>query len=371
MKKLHIVATSVALISTLGLAKDVVIGVIMPMSGSVSAYGQTAYDGIKIANQMQPKLKNGDNVKIILIDNKGDKVETANAATRLISEDKAVGIIGAMITTNTNQVISIAEEKQIPVIAPAATGDKLTDKKKFASRVCFMDSFQGQVVANYALKQGYKTAVIMVDQAQVYSLGLAKAFERTFKKNGGKTLKKIMISSGDKDFKAAVSQAKSLNPDMVFLPIYHPEAAMIARQAKQIEFNKPLFSGDGVSNQTFIDLGGEAVNGYMFTDTFDYNFPPTEISKKFLAEYKKEKGNNEAASFTALGADSYFVMVDAMNRCESPTDSICINKQIKSTKKFEGVSGIIDIDESGNAKRSAVIREIVDLKPVYKDTVNP
>ncbi len=372
MKKVIFSLGLVGFLALASEAKEVRIGVVMPVTGAIAAYGQSGYEGIKLANKMQPTLENGDTVKIILVDNKGDKVETATSTTRLLTKDKVSSIIGAMTSTNTAQVMSVAEKKHVPVVAPAATLDKLTMRKKYANRVCFIDSFQGSVVANYAYKDmGLKTAVVVVDQAQVYSLGLAKVFSKTFKKNGGKILKKISINSGDKDFKAVVSQIKSLNPDFVFLPVYHPEAAMIARQAKQIALNKPMLAGDGVGNPTFIDLGKEAVNGFMYTDTFDYLAPPTKLSKTFIAKYQKEKGKKGVNSFTALGADAYFLLVHAMNQCKNPQDSKCINDKIKSTKGFEGVSGIIDMEKSGNARRSAVIKEIKNQVPTYKATVNP
>ncbi|MBN1840559.1 MAG: ABC transporter substrate-binding protein [Campylobacterales bacterium] len=372
MKKLALLATSAAVLATFSYAKEINVGVVMAMSGPLAAYGQTTNEGIEFANSLQPKLKNGDTIKLILVDNKGDKVETANATTRLISSDKVVGILGALTSTNTSQVMAIAEKKSIPVIAPVATNDKLTENKNFASRVCFTDSFQGEVVANYAFKDlNLKTAVVVVDQAQVYSLGLAKAFKESFTKNGGKIVKEIKVSSGDKDFKAVVSQIKAANPDFLFLPMYHPEVSMIARQAKQIGLSKPMFSTDGVANQTFIDLGGDAVEGHMFTDFFDYGAPPTEKSKEFIAAYAKKTGKQEVNSFVALGADAYNVMVDAMNRCENPEDSICINNAIKSTVNFEGVSGVINLDKTGNSTRSAVIKVVTNGKAVYKSTVNP
>lgn len=372
MRKLALLATSAAMLASYSFAKEVNVGVVMAMSGPLAAYGQTCNEGIDFANSLQPKLKNGDTVKLILVDNKGDKVESANAATRLISSDKVVGIIGALTSTNTAQVIAIADKKEIPVIAPVATNDKLTENKAFANRVCFTDSFQGAVVANYATKDlKLKTAVVVVDQAQVYSLGLAKAFKDAFTKAGGKIVKEIKVSSGDKDFKAVVSQIKAANPDFLFLPMYHPEVSMIARQAKQIGLNKPMFSGDGVANQTFIDLGGDAVEGYMFTDFFDYGAPPTQRSKDFIKAYAEKTGKQEVNSFVALGADAYNLMIDAMNRCANPEDSVCINNAIKQTKNFEGVSGVITMDESGNSTRSAVIKVITNGKPVYKSTVNP
>jgi len=372
MRKLAVMATLVALLASVAVAKEIKVGAIMPMSGPLAAYGQVTWEGIELANELQPTLKNGDTIKLVLVDNKGDKVETATTTTRLISSDGVVAILGALTSTNTAQVIATADKKEIPVIASVATNDKLTQRRNFANRVCFMDSFQGAVIANYALNDlGLKSAVVIVDQAQVYSLGLAKAFETAFKKGGGEVIKRFKVTSGDKNFKAIVSQIKPLNPDFMFLPLYHPEASMIARQSKQIGLDKPMFSGDGVANQTFIDLGGKAVEGHMFTDFFDYSAPPTQKSKDFIATYTKKSGNAEMNSFTALGADSYFVLLDAMNRCDDPTNSVCINKMIKLTQDFEGVSGIISIDKSGNATRSAVIKVIKDGKAIYKTTVNP
>ena len=372
MKKFTNLAMAAALTAgTIAMAKEIKIGAVMPMSGPIAAYGQVTHLGLKLANQLQPTLKNGDTIKLVLLDNKGDKVETANATTRLISSDKVVAILGALTSTNTAQAIAIADKKKVPVIAAVATNDKLTMRRTYANRVAFTDSFQGEVVANYAIEQGHKTAVVIVDQAQVYSLGLSKAFQKAFKKAGGKIVKKIKVTSGDKDFKAVVSQIKKTNPDFMFLPLYHPEASMIARQSKQLGLNKPMFSGDGVANQTFIDLGGKSVEGYMFTDFFDYTNPPSKKSSDFIAFHEKETGKKEMNSFTALGADTYNVLLDAMNRCEDPTDSVCINKEIKKTTNFEGVSGTISIDKDGNATRSAVIKSIKNGVAQYKATVNP
>jgi len=372
MRQLVIFAAAISTLVSFSFAKEIHIGVVMPMSGSLASYGQTTYEGIEFANTLQPKLKNGDTLKLVLVDNKGDKVESATATTRLISSDKVVGILGAITSTNTAQIIAIADKKQIPVIAPVATNDKLTEQRTYASRVCFTDSFQGAVVANYASKDlKFKTAVVIVDQAQVYSLGLSKAFTEAFTANGGKVIKELKVNSGDKDFKAVVSQIKGSNPDFIFLPIYHAEASMITRQAKQIGLAKPFLSGDSVANQTFIDLGGDSVEGHMFTDFFDYSAPPTRRSKDFIAAYEKKTGKKEINSFVTLGADTYNVMVDAMNRCDNPSDSVCINDKIKKTVNFEGVSGFISIDKNGNATRSAVIKVITNGKAVYKSTVNP
>ncbi|MBM0637227.1 ABC transporter substrate-binding protein, partial [Campylobacter bilis] len=358
MKKFTLALSLLTLANSL-FAKDINIGVVLPLTGSVAAYGQDVFYGIDLANKLNPKLSNGDTIKLVTIDTKGDKLETSNGVNRLISTDKVLGIIGEATTPNTIQAISIAEEKKIPLIAPVASGDKLLDKKEYASRVCFKDSFQGDKFAAYIAKDlALKNAVIIMDQSNVYSLGLARAFENSFELNGGKIIKKLVINSGDKDFKAIVSQLKSLSPDFVYMPIYHPEAALIARQARQVGFDKLLTAGDGVNNQTFIELGGNAVNGVIFTDSFDYNNPSTKLSKDFIAAYEKVKSTKELPAFSAMGADAYFVMLNAMNACIDNLTSKCVNEKIHQTKNFEGVSGIISIDQSGNAIRSVVIKEI-------------
>ncbi|HEG8539970.1 TPA: ABC transporter substrate-binding protein [Campylobacter coli] len=371
MKKVTLVFSALALANCL-YAKTINLGVVLPLTGLVAAYGQDVFNGIELANKLNAKLDNGDEVKLIVIDTKGDKLETTSAVNRLIAQDKVIGIIGEATTPNTIQAISIVEDKKIPLIAPVASGDKLLEGKKYASRVCFSDSFQGDKFASYVTKElNLKNAVVIIDQSNVYSLGLAKAFEKSLKENGGKVIKKLAISSGDKDFRAVVSQLKSLNPDFVYMPIYHPEAALIARQAKQIGFDKLLAAGDGVNNQTFIDLGSTAVNGVVFTDSFDSSNPSTARGKTFINEYEKIKGNANLPAFSAMGADAYYVMLNAMNACQNTLTSECINEKIHQTSNYEGVGGIISIDASGNAIRPVVIKEIQDGKQVYKTLINP
>ncbi|MGI8098733.1 ABC transporter substrate-binding protein [Campylobacter coli] len=371
MKKVTLVFSALALANCL-YAKTINLGVVLPLTGPVAAYGQDVFNGIELANKLNAKLDNGDEVKLIVIDTKGDKLETTSAVNRLIAQDKVIGIIGEATTPNTIQAISIVEDKKIPLIAPVASGDKLLEGKKYASRVCFSDSFQGGKFASYVTKElNLKNAVVIIDQSNVYSLGLAKAFEKSLKENGGKVIKKLAISSGDKDFRAVVSQLKSLNPDFVYMPIYHPEAALIARQAKQIGFDKLLAAGDGVNNQTFIDLGSTAVNGVVFTDSFDSSNPSTARGKTFINEYEKIKGNANLPAFSAMGADAYYVMLNAMNACQNTLTSECINEKIHQTSNYEGVGGIISIDASGNAIRPVVIKEIQDGKQVYKTLINP
>ncbi len=353
-------------------AKELNIGVIMPLTGQTAAYGQSAYEGIKIANAMRGTLSNGDKIKIIALDNKGDKIESGTAATRLIAQDKVLGIIGEMVTANTAQIMSVSESKKVPLITPAATADKLLNGKHYSARVCFKDSFQGSSLAGYAYdKLGYKNAVIIIDQGTDYSLGLARAFETKFTQKGGKILAKLKISSKERDYKAIIAQIKSLNADFIYAPVYYNEVSLFVRQARSAGLSVPMGSADGTADETFIKLAGEASEGYIFTDSFDYANPPTKLSRDFIAQYSKSKNSKEVPNFTAMGADAYFVMFEAMNKCVNSLTSECINNAIHSTQSFEGVSGVISIDKSGNATRSLVLKEIKGGKQRYKDLINP
>lgn len=372
MKKLNIAILSALMTTNIAFAKEINIGVVLPLTGATAAYGQSALDGIKIANSMKNTLSNGDTINLVVVDTKGDKIESANASTRLVSQNKVYALIGEMLTANTLQVMRIAEEKKVPVVAPAATADKLLNKKSYSSRVCFMDSFQGSSLASYVKnKLKYNKAVIISDQSTDYSLGLTRAFEKEFGKLGGKVLDKFRITAGDKDFKAIISQIKLLNPDFIYLPVYYTEASLFARQAKAMGVNIPMGSADGVADETFIKLAQDAAEGYLFTDSFDYNNPPTKLSKDFIQVYEKEKKNKEVPNFSAMGADAYFVIFEAMQKCTNNLNSKCINDNIHATNNFEGVSGVISIDKSGNATRSIVIKTIENQKQIYKDLILP
>ncbi|MDO4674548.1 ABC transporter substrate-binding protein [Campylobacter sp.] len=371
MKKM-ILSLGVLALANFLYAKEVKIGVVMPLTGAVAAYGQSALVGIELANSMQGTLSNGDKVTLVVVDTKGDKLESSSATTRLVSKDKVIGLIGEMITANTLQAMRVAEDNKIPIIAPAATGDRLLEKKSYSSRVCFMDSFQGSSLARYVRENlNHKSAVIVLDQSTDYSLGLAKAFEKEFSARGGQILKSIRINSGDKDFKAIVSQLKGLNPDFIFLPLYYNEASLFARQARSAGLNTPMGSADGVADESFIKLAADASEGYIFTDSFDFNNPPTKRSEEFIANYEKVKGTREVSNFSAMGADAYFVMFNALEACVGNLTPDCINEKIHQTQDYEGVSGVISIDESGNATRSVVVKEIKNQKQSYKDTINP
>ncbi len=354
-------------------AGEVKIGVVLPLSGPVGGYGQAAHRGLILANELQPKLANGDTVKLIVIDNKSDKIESANAMQRLVSSEKVDAVIGAMTSTNTLAMTKIADDTKTPLVAPAATNDRVTKNRAYVSRVCFADSFQGIVGANLAFNDlKAKHAAILFDSGSDYSIGLTKAFRTQFTKLGGKIELEAQVPAGSKDFKAQLSSVKARNVDVVYIPIYYNEAALIAVQAKQLGLKNAFIGGDGIAtDKIFFEVGKDAVEGYMTTDYYSPDAKQTPRGDAFIARYTKKHNDGKVHAFAAVAADAYDVIVRAMEQCKNPKDRECINKNIRTTKDFEGVTGIISINERGDAIRSAVINEVKGGTLVYKTVIHP
>jgi len=347
----------------------VLIGVYMPITGNVAAFGQMCWSAIEVARKMQPEVL-GRPVQLKLVDTKSDKVESANAVSRLIEKEKVVAILGETISSNTIAGSDHAERRKIPMVSPTATNPIVTQGKKYVFRVCFIDTEQGLVGAKMAQDRlGAKTAALIYDISQDYCVGLANFFKKEFTKAGGKIPVEIKFRTGDRDFTPQLSLIKETKPDVIYAPIYYTELALIARQAREMGLNVPIVAGDGAQAPELIELGGKAVENIFFSAHFHEDMVNTERGKKYLELYKKETGK-ELDSFGAMGADAYFILLDAIERAGA-TDPQKIREALVATKNFEGVSGKISIKEDGNAVKAIVINKVKNGNFVYVTTINP
>lgn len=350
------------------MAEEIKIGVVLPLSGPLSGYGQPSQKGVELVNSMEPTLKNGDTVKLIIIDDKSDKVEAANAMQRLVSSDKVDALIGEATSTNTLAMTKMAEDTKTPLVSPTGTNDRVTRGRQYVSRVCFSDSSQGIVGANLASRDlGTKTAAIMYDSSN-YSVGLAKAFRTQFLKNGGTIPIEVQAPGGSKDFKAQLFSFKAKNVDMIYMPIYYTEGALIAVQAKQLGLNVPVVGGDGlVADPVFFKLGQDAVEGYMTTDYYSPNAKEqTPEGEKFIKAWT-EKYSEPTHTWGAMTADAYKMIINAMNQRDNPKDRVCLNDKIRATS---GITGTLTLKD-GDATRSTVINEVKNGELAFKTVVNP
>ncbi len=374
MKKATHIALSLALLSALSFAKDVKIGVVLPLTGGVAAFGETSKRGLDLAYEQNNKLSNGDTVKLIYVDDRSDKVEAANAIQKLIDKDKVAVVLGEVASSNSMAMAPIAEKTKTPMITHASTNPRVTKGKKYVTRACFIDPFQGAVMAKYALDNNLKKAVLVTDAKQDYSVGLSKAFKKAYEAGGGKIVKQVFINSGDKDFNAQVATIKAANPDIIAFTGYYNEAALMAKQARNMGVKTPFIGADGVGFPQLIKIAGKAAEGFMYTDHFNEAAASSPEAKAYIDAYHK-KYKKTADSMGALAADAYGMILNAMNACikegKSSDDKECINTHLRNTKNYKGITGVITINKEGNAVKSAVINEVKDGKFIYKTTVNP
>jgi branched-chain amino acid transport system substrate-binding protein len=356
-----------------GSSSDVIkIGVFEPMTGTSAAGGQMTVEGIKLANEARGEVL-GKKVELVIVDNKSDKVEAANAASRLIDKEKVVAIIGSYGSSLSMGAGDVVKKGKVPAVGCSPTNPLVTLNNDYYFRVCFIDPFQGTVMANYAVNDlGAIRAAIIQDVTQDYSVGLSKYFVDAFKELTGDDNSIVEISSyntGDQDFSAQLTNVKSKNPDVIFAPGNYGECALLIKQARDLGIDVPILGGDTWEAPEFLDIGGSAVEGVVFSTHFTAEAPVTDVSGVFLEAYK-EKYEKDANAFAALGYDAYMVILDAIKSANSTNPEV-IRDKIAGTKDFVGATGNITLDKNGDAVKSAVIKRVENGKFVYLTTVEP
>ncbi|WP_234123034.1 ABC transporter substrate-binding protein [Clostridium hydrogenum] len=346
------------------------IGVFEPMTGANAAGGQLEVEGVKLANKLYPTV-DGKKVELVFADNKSDKVEAASAASNLVEQQNVNAIIGSWGSGNSMAAGDVVKDAKIPAVGASCTNPLVTAGNDYYFRVCFIDPFQGTVMAKYAANTlKAKKIAILQEVSSDYSVGICKFFSDAFKKltkNENAIICKENYNTGDQDFTAQLATIKSKNPDAIFAPGNFTECALIIKQARQLGIKTPFIGGDTWETPQFIDIGKEAVEGSVFSTFFATEKPITEESKKFLDAYRKQY-KEEPAAVTALAYDAYLVILDAIKRAHS-TDPVKIRDQIAKTKNFPGAAGVITIDEDNNAVKDAVLKVVKNGKFTYLQTI--
>jgi len=347
------------------------IGVFEPLTGANAAGGELEVEGMKLANQLYPEVL-GKKVELVVVDNKSDKAEAASAAARLIEKDKVSAIIGSWGSGYSIAAGNIVKEKKVPAVGASCTNPLVTQGNEYYFRVCFIDPFQGTVMARYAFnKLGAKKAAIIQEVSNDYAVGLASFFKQEFVKLTGDPNAVVEISNyqtGDNDFSAQLTNVKSKNPDVIFAPGNFTESALIIKQAKKLGIKTPFIGGDTWETDEFLKVGGAEVEGAVFSTFFDPSVTLTPESTKFLDAYKKAYPDKQPAAVTALGYDAYILILDAIKRANS-TDPVKIREALAATKDFPGAAGPVTLDANGDAVKDAVIKTVKDGKFTYMDTV--
>ncbi len=346
------------------------VGVFLPLTGDNAAGGELELRGIKLANKLHSTV-NGKKVELVVADNKSDKAEAASVAARLIEKDKVKVIVGTYGSSLAMAAGNIVKDAKVPAIGTSCTNPQVTANNDYYFRACFIDPFQGTVMANYAFKKGAKKVAIIQEVSNDYAVGLAKFFKDAFTKLAGpdSIIEVANYQTGDKDFSAILTNIKAKNPDAIFAPGNFTESALLIKQARQLGITAPFMGGDTWETQEFIDVGGKDVEGVALSTAFDREKATTAEAKKFLDEYVKEyKG--EPSALTAMAYDAYLIALDGIKRANSD-DSSKIRDAIAATKDLECVTGKTTLDKNGDPIKGAVIKTVKEGKFKYIDYVDP
>ena len=359
--------------AALNAQETIKIGEYASLTGKEASFGQQSHKGLTLAieeiNAAGGAL--GRKLELFTEDNQTKPGESATAAKKLISRNKVVALIGEVASGRSLEAAPIAQAAKIPMIAPAATNPKVTQTGNYIFRVCFIDPFQGTVMAKFAQNDlKAKRVAILSSVSNAYSVGLAKFFKETFVANGGFVVSEKNFSEGDKDFRAQLTAVKAANVDAIFVPSYYTEAALIARQARDLGLTVPLFGGDGWVADQLLEIGGDALNGCYYSTHFSpENQDP--VVQAFVKKFKARWGANENPdAFAALGYDAAFVLVDAIKRAGT-TDGPKLRDALAATKNFAGVTGVTNIDANRDASKPAAIIAIKGGKLEFLKTVAP
>jgi len=335
------------------------VGEVGSMTGTEATFGISSDRGI----QMRVKEVNGAGgiknrqIQIIALDDQGKPEEAATAATRLISSEHVVALLGEVASTRSMFMADKAQPAKVPMVSPSSTNPKVTGKGDYIFRACFIDPFQGYVMAKFATDNlKLKKFAILKDVRNDYSVGLAQNFEENVKKMGGQIVATESYSNGDVDFKAQLTNMKASQPDALYVPGYYTDVGLVARQAREVGITVPLLGGDGWDSEKLYEIGGAALEGSYFSNQYSVDDPSPRI-QEFVGKFKKEYGGQLPDSLAAQAYDAAGMLFEAMQKAPDLTGPN-IRSTLADTKGFHGVTGDITLDTQRNPLKPAVVLQV-------------
>ena len=366
-KKVWLVIGLVALVAMLAVAgcgqqtatneKVIKIGLITPLTGDVKTFGESTKNAVELALE-QVGYKVGDfKIELIVEDDANDPTQATNVATKLITQDGVKAIIGSVTSKATIPVSEVAQANKIVQITSTATNPKVTvdngQRKDYVFRACFIDPFQGKVAAKFALETlKAKTASVIYDKGNDYTVGLASYFMDAFKAGGGQILTEDTYTVDDSDFSAILTKVAKAKPDILYLPDYYQKVSLIGQQARDKGIKAIFMGGDGWDSP---DLNYAVMAGGYFTNHYSPQDTRPEV-QKWVADYKAKYGSTPDALAT-LAYDAANLLLNAIKTANSD-DPTAIRDALAATKDFPAVSGSITFDQDGNPVKPAVILKV-------------
>jgi branched-chain amino acid transport system substrate-binding protein len=354
-------------------AEDIIVGEFASLTGSEATFGINSSNGIELAKE---EINNaggvlGRRIKVIVEDDQSKPGQPSAAVKKLIASDKAIAILGEIASSRSLEAAPICQEAKVPMISPGSTNPSVTEKGDYIFRVCFIDPFQGTVMAKFALDNLHvKKVGILQDVKSDYSKGLAQYFKDYFTSHGGQIVVDRSYTGGgiDKDFRAQLTAIKATQPEAIFVPGYYTEAGLIGKQARSLGIKVPLLGGDGWDSPKLAEIGGSGIDGSYFSTHFstqDKNPNVQDFVKKYQAKFQAMPDG-----MAPLGYDAMMILAEAIKTANS-TDGAKIRDTLTQVKDFDGVTGKITINEKRNATKAAVVLKVNGKQNDYVTTVAP
>ncbi len=353
------------------------IGVFEPTTGENGGGGMQEVLGMRYANQVNPTVDiNGTtyNIQLVEVDNQSDKTAAVTAAQSLISSGvvAVLGSYGSGVSIAAGQTFADA---QVPAMGASCTNPQVTLGNDFYFRTCFLDPFQGTVMASYAIEQGYTKAALISQNGDDYSTGLAAFFQQAFEGMGGTIVANETYQTNESDFNAILTSIKAAEPDCIFAPSSIATATLLLPQAQANGVTAQIIASDTWENETIISAAGSAAEGVALSTFFDEHDETNPVAKEFVEGFKAylnsnpqnltlNGGSDGVAAVSALGYDAYMSIYEALKVMDGAEtlDSVTLRDALK-TVSFNGVTGAISFDENGDAvKNVAYIKQIKDGK---------
>lgn len=372
---------------------EIVIGEYGSLTGNDANFGQSTKDGVEIALDELAASAGGKigglPVRVVVEDDQGKPEEAATVVQKLLNQDRVIAVIGEVASSRSLAAAPYCQRAGVPMISPSSTNPGVTEVGDYIFRMCFLDDFQGGVMARFATENlGLKKAAVLKDVKNDYSVGLAQYFTEEFTKRGGTVVVEQAYSSGDQDFRAQLTAIKAQAPEIVVVPGYYTEGGLIARQARELGLTQPLLGGDGWESEQLIQIGGEALEGCYYSNHWSLDAPDPGL-QEFVTKYKAKFGR-EPDAIAGLAFDAARVLFHALDRMSiedpqtfaglgstkagTPARAAATGKlrdRIAATQAYVGVTGTISLDAKRNASKPAVVIGIMGGKKVFKASIAP
>ncbi len=365
----------VGILTGAAMAQEIVVGLNVELTGSIPVVGQSSRNGAQLAvDQVNAAggLEVGGRrytVRLVVEDNEDDAASAVAATTKLITQNQVVAVIGPNASRNAIPAAQIAENWRTPLISPWSTNPTTTAGKRYVFRAAFIDDFQGEVVAAFARNNlGAQTAAVLFDIASEYNKGIAEIFRSSFEALGGRVVAWETYTTGDRDFSSQLTNIRAANPDVLFLPNYYSEVPLQVQQARRLGIGARILGSDSWGSAELLTLGGADMEGLFFTTHYAPDIA-TPVAREFISAYEARYGNTPD-DVAALTYDSMQLLFQALQKA-GRVDREAVRNALASITDFEGVTGSMRFEGTGDPVKSAVIIQIRDGKFTYYDSVAP